>query len=203
MFDHVTIRVTDREALRRFYETVLGEPTHRGDTFDEWNDFSLAQDGAPVTRNLHVAFAARSRKEVDAFWRRGVDAGHRSDGEPGPRPQYSPDYYGGFLLDPDGNSVEAVHGSRRTEGGPPIDHLWIRVGDLVAAARFWETVAPVLDLNVEHDLVNGFHVHARNRSFALLQWPKSPQYSSSSKMPPWRRSSPSCRVRSACRSRQT
>jgi catechol 2,3-dioxygenase-like lactoylglutathione lyase family enzyme len=168
MFDHVTIRVSDREASRRFYETLLGRPTHSGETFDEWDDFSLAQDGEPVTRNLHVAFAARSCEDVDAFWRRGVDAGYRSDGEPGPRPQYGADYYGGFLLDPDGNSVEAVHAAR-TESGPPIDHLWIRVGDVAAAAGFWETVAPLLGLGVEHDLADGFHVHGGNRSFALLR----------------------------------
>lgn len=146
MFDHVTIRVSDREASRRFYETLLGEPTHRGDVFDEWDDFSLAQDREPVTRNLHVAFAARSREDVDAFWQRGVDAGYPSDGEPGLRPQYKQDYYGGFLLDPDGNSVESVHRPGRTESGPPIDHLWIGVADLDASIRFWESVVPVLGL---------------------------------------------------------
>ena len=50
-----------------------------------------------------------SRAHVDEFWRAGTEAGYRDDGAPGPRPQYSPDYYGGFLLDPDGNSAEAVH----------------------------------------------------------------------------------------------
>ena len=127
-------------------------------------------DGAhPLTRNLHVAFAATSRPEVDAFWRRGVEAGYRSDGDPGPRPQYSADYYGAFLLDPDGNSVEAVHGSPRTESGPAVDHLWIRVADEALAPRFWETVAPLLGLEVQHDLPQGFHVTAGNRSFALLR----------------------------------
>jgi catechol 2,3-dioxygenase-like lactoylglutathione lyase family enzyme len=146
MFDHVTIRVSDRAASHRFYETVLGDMTYKGDWFDEWHDFSLAADGEPVTRNLHIAFAARSREDVDAFWQRGVDAGYRSDGEPGLRPQYKQDYYGGFLLDPDGNSVESVHRPGRTESGPPIDHLWIGVADLDASSRFWETVVPVLGL---------------------------------------------------------
>ena len=150
MLDHVTIRVSDRAASRRFYGLLLGEPTHATDDFDEWRDFSLAQadSGHPVTRRLHVAFAAKSRHEVDDFWRRGVDAGYRSDGEPGPRPHYHPDYYGGFLLDPDGNSVEAVHRSPRTESGPPIDHLWLGVADLEASRRFYETIAPVLGLRV-------------------------------------------------------
>ena len=150
MLDHVTIRVSDREASRRFYETLLGEPTFSGGGFEEWKDFSLAETDAehPVTRNLHVAFATSSRDDVDAFWRRGVEAGYRSDGEPGPRPQYTPDYYGGFLLDPDGNSVEAVHRSPRTESGPPIDHLWLGVSDLDASRRFYETIAPVVGVRV-------------------------------------------------------
>ena len=57
-----------------------------------------------------------------------------------PRPEYSADYYGSFLLDPDGNSAEAVHrAGMRREG--VIDHLWIRVADLERAKRFYETVA--------------------------------------------------------------
>ena len=66
----------------------------------------------PVTRGLHVGFRAPSRAAVDAFWQAGIDAGYRDDGAPGPRTEYGPDYYGGFLLDPDGNSAEAVHGER-------------------------------------------------------------------------------------------
>jgi catechol 2,3-dioxygenase-like lactoylglutathione lyase family enzyme len=170
MFDHVTIRVSDRAASRRFYETVLGEPTYAGHDFDEWKDFSLTQedDAHPVTSHLHVGFAAPSRDDVDAFWRRGVEAGYRSDGEPGPRPQYNPDYYGGFLLDPDGNSVESVHG-RRTEEGPPIDHLWLGVADLEASRRFYETIAPVLGLRVgEGDLPGYVFVARERRHFALI-----------------------------------
>ena len=147
MFDHVTIRVSDRAASEAFYDTVL-EPlgidtTYSDARFAEWDDFSLTVADAehPVTRRLHVAFGARSRELVEAFWRAGTQAGHRDDGEPGPRPQYRDDYYGGFLLDPDGNSAEAVH---HAEIRPPghIDHLWIRVADLPAAAAFYELVAP-------------------------------------------------------------
>jgi catechol 2,3-dioxygenase-like lactoylglutathione lyase family enzyme len=170
MFDHVTIRVSDRDASRRFYETLLGEPSHAGAEFDEWGDFSLAQaDGEhPASRRLHVAFAAPSREEVDAFWRRGVEAGYGSDGDPGLRPQYHPDYYGGFLLDPDGNSVEACTGFRDEARHPPIDHLWLGVRDLLASRRFWEVVAPVLSLNVSENRENRFHVWAGDRSFALV-----------------------------------
>jgi len=170
MLDHVTIRVSDREAGRRFYTAVLGEPTYAGAHFDEWNDFSLAQadDEHLVTRHLHVAFAAPSREDVDAFWRRGVDAGYRSDGEPGLRPQYRPDYYGGFLLDPDGNSVEAVHRPGRTETGPPIDHLWIGIADLDASRRFWQTVAPILGLQVEAGRWPGLVAVAGNHRQLML-----------------------------------
>jgi catechol 2,3-dioxygenase-like lactoylglutathione lyase family enzyme len=147
LFDHVTIRASNREASERFYDTVLRtlgiSQTASDEHYAEWDDFSLAQASAhkPVTRRLHTGFVAPSREHVDAFWRAGTDAGHPDDGAPGPRPQYGDDYYGGFLLDPDGNSAEAVHhGSLRESGA--IDHVWIRVVDLAASKRFYETVAP-------------------------------------------------------------
>jgi len=62
-----------------------------------------------VTRGLHVGFRAPDRAAVDAFWQAGIDAGHPHDGAPGPRTVYGPDYYGGFLLDPDG---------KQRRGGP-------------------------------------------------------------------------------------
>src|SRR6059036_3524910 len=129
----------------RFYDTVLrtlGLERAPSKQWVEWGDFSIAQatEENPVTRRLHVAFFAPTHAEVDEFWRVGTEAGYRDDGAPGPRPQYSPDYYGSFLLDPDGNSAEAVHHEERRPG--PIDHLWIRVADLEASRRFYETVAP-------------------------------------------------------------
>ncbi len=145
MFDHVTIRVSDRDASESFYSTVLGaigiDATHTGDSFTEWNDFSLAQASAwnPVTRGLHVGFGASSRDRVDEFWRVATGAGYRDDGEPGPRTEYGDDYYGGFVLDPDGNSIEAVHFEGVRRG---VDHLWIRVADVQASKRFYETIAP-------------------------------------------------------------
>jgi catechol 2,3-dioxygenase-like lactoylglutathione lyase family enzyme len=169
MFDHVTIRVSDLAASRAFYSVVLDrEP--EGEEFLEWDDFSIApvEDDRPLTRHLHVGFAAPSREHVDAFWRRGVEAGYRSDGEPGLRPMYDPNYYGGFLLDPDGNSVEACTGFRQYVDGPPIDHLWLGVRDLASSRRFWESMAPVLSLNVSDDRENQFHVWAGDRSLALV-----------------------------------
>jgi catechol 2,3-dioxygenase-like lactoylglutathione lyase family enzyme len=169
MFDHVMIRASDRDQSRRFYTTVLGEPSYAGEHFDEWGDFAVTQTSAghPVTRHLHVAFAAPSREDVDAFWRHGVEAGYRSDGEPGLRPQYHPDYYGGFLLDPDGNSVEACCGFRKG-GDSPIDHLWIGVRDLDESRKFWEAVAPALGLGISDTSEQRFHLFAQGRSFALV-----------------------------------
>ena len=105
-----------------------------------------------MTRGLHVGFRARDRAQVDAFWQAGIDAGHPDDGAPGPRTQYGPTYYGGFLLDPDGNSVEAVHGDR-DDAVPDgrVDHLWIRVRDPQASRRFYTTIAPHAGLRLTHD----------------------------------------------------
>ena len=153
MFDHVTIRVSDRAASVRFYTTVLATLGIEQSTPDEWGDFGLYEADAenPVTRRLHIGFAAASREHVDAFWRAGVEADYASDGEPGLRPQYSEDYYGSFLLDPDGNSVEAVHHGSIGPGGS-IDHLWIRVSDVEASTRFYETVGPAAGFRVGHEL---------------------------------------------------
>jgi catechol 2,3-dioxygenase-like lactoylglutathione lyase family enzyme len=154
VFDHVTIRVSDRAASERFYDTVLEvvgiDETYSGDQFEEWGDFSLAAATAwnPVTRGLHVGFGASSRERVDEFWQAGVDAGYESDGEPGPRTEYGDDYYGGFLLDPDGNSVEAVHFDNVRHG---VDHVWIRVRSVEASKRFYETIAPHVRIELKTD----------------------------------------------------
>jgi catechol 2,3-dioxygenase-like lactoylglutathione lyase family enzyme len=146
VFDHVTIRVTDRDASEAFYELLLRtigvETTYSTGAFAEWRDFSLTQADAdhPVTQGLHVAFAAPSREQVDAFWEAGTAAGHPDDGAPGPRTHYREDYYGAFLRDPDGNSVEAVHhGDLRRDG--VLDHLWLRVADVAASAAFYASFA--------------------------------------------------------------
>ena len=126
MFDHVTIRVSDPAASERFYDTGLaaieiektgaaGEFGEGCAEFAEWGDFSIAaadQDN-PATTGLHIGFCARSHEAVKRFWQAGTAAGFRSDGEPGPRPEYGPDYYGGFLLDPDGRNIEVVNHNGR------------------------------------------------------------------------------------------
>jgi catechol 2,3-dioxygenase-like lactoylglutathione lyase family enzyme len=173
VFDHVGIHVSERDASERFYRTILGaigiEPTHDGADFVEWDDFALgaAEAERPVTRRLHMAFVARSRADVDAFWQAGVDAGYRDDGAPGPRPQYRDDYYGSFLLDPDGNSAEAVHhGALRTGGN--IDHLWIRVADVAASKRFYELIAPHAGMRLRTDRPERAQFAGQTGSFSLV-----------------------------------
>lgn len=176
MFDHVTIRASDRSASERFYDTVLRtlgvEKTYAGEDFVEWGDFSLAAASAetPPTERLHIGFAARSRDHVDAFWRAGTQAGHPDDGPPGPRPQYRDDYYGGFVLDPDGNSVEAVHhGALRTGGA--IDHLWMRVADVAASRAFYEAIAPYAELRVGYEAPGHVQFAGSSGSFSLVTGP--------------------------------
>jgi catechol 2,3-dioxygenase-like lactoylglutathione lyase family enzyme len=169
MFDHVTIRVSDRAASERFYDTVLGAIGVGKTAPDEWDDFSLAE-GADPTRGLHVGFCAWSREDVDRFWQAGVDAGYESDGAPGPRPEYRDDYYGGFLLDPDGNSVEAVnHGGMRR--GSNIDHLWIRVGDLVTTAEFYERLSSFTGFELKSRPPGRVHFDGDGASFTLVDDP--------------------------------
>src|SRR5689334_24271380 len=120
--------------------STLGFGDPKVGDYVDWGDFSLAEATAdkPVTRGLHVAFIATSRVAVDEWWRTMTEAGYRDDGAPGPRPQYSASYYGAFVLDPDGNSAEAVHHAEPRSGANHIDHLWIGVADLAASKRFWE-----------------------------------------------------------------
>jgi catechol 2,3-dioxygenase-like lactoylglutathione lyase family enzyme len=135
VFERVTVRVPKLAAAEAVYRTLL-----RTLEIADWPDFALEESPAP-TRGLHIAFVAPSRAHVDAFWRAGLDAGLRDDGEPGPRPEYSDSYYGGFLRDPDDNSIEAIHHDAVRRDGI-VDHLWIRVADLEASRRFYEELAP-------------------------------------------------------------
>jgi catechol 2,3-dioxygenase-like lactoylglutathione lyase family enzyme len=175
MFDHVTIRVSDRKASERFYETVLRvlgyEKGWSDESLAEWNTFSLmvalASEEKPVTRRLHLGFQSPSRELVDEFWRVATEAGYPSDGEPGPRPEYGDDYYGSFLLDPDGNSAEAAHhGVMRGEG--PIDHLWIRVADVAHAKGFYEAVAEHADFELKLDTPERAQFVGQAASFSVV-----------------------------------
>ena len=122
IFDHAGITVTDFEAALNFYTQALGtlgiKPLvnfeHAG---DRHAGFGITRPefwiGTSVNRTggVHLAFVARSRAEVAAFYNAALAAGGRDNGAPGLRPEYSPDYFGAFVFDPDGNNVEAVcHG---------------------------------------------------------------------------------------------
>ena len=111
IFDHVDLHASDYAESVRFYETVLaplGIPKlseqAEGACFTNLNVF----DRRPPTENLHLCFHARQKKQVDAFHRAGVEAGYRSNGAPDYR-DYAPGYYAAYLLDPDGNNVEALY----------------------------------------------------------------------------------------------
>jgi catechol 2,3-dioxygenase-like lactoylglutathione lyase family enzyme len=174
VFDHITIRVSDRAASERFYNTVLAalgiDETYEDRAFSEWREFLLTgadAEHAP-TSGLHVGFVSPSTEQVDEFWRVGTEAGYTDDGPPGPRPEYRDDYYGAFLLDPDGNSAEAVHhGALRRHGA--IDHLWIRVVDVAAARRFYETIAPVAGFALSYELPERVGFRGRSGSFSLVR----------------------------------
>ena len=176
MFDHVGVAVSDLAASERFYRTVLSalgiEPDHADAELVEWEDWAIGPTDRehPVTSGLHVGFRAPDRAAVDAFWRAGTDAGYRDDGAPGPRPVYGPDYYGGFLLDPDGNSVEAVHGAReRLAPDSCIDHVWLRVRDPQVSRRFYATiVAPHAGLRMSHDTPDRVQFSGPDFSFSLV-----------------------------------
>ncbi len=174
MFVRVTVGVSDRAASRAFYEVVLGalgRTLSTGADEDRVGELSIvpARASQAVTRGLHLALVTRSRAEVDRFWEAGTGAGYPSDGAPGPRTVYGPDYYGGFLLDPDGNSVEAVHHGSERRGPSVIDHLWIRVADLARTRAFWDPLAPALGLEIRGERPERFQVAGPDRSFALVQ----------------------------------
>jgi catechol 2,3-dioxygenase-like lactoylglutathione lyase family enzyme len=175
VFDHVLIAAADLAASERFYRTVLSalgaEPSHQDAEIVEWADWDVLATNPehPVTRGLHVGFRASSREAVDAFWQAGIDAGYRDDGAPGPRANYGPDYYGGFLLDPDGNSAEAMY-KDRAHPVPDgcIDHLWIRVADLEASKRFYTTIAPHAGLRIGVDEPHRVQMVGEDFRFSLI-----------------------------------
>lgn len=117
LIDHVHLVVADLEASRRFYGTVLAALGRsvggEGDGFFWADELFVSSADSPaalgtLTGRVHLAFQAADRAAVEAFHRAGLSAGGRDNGAPGMRP-YHPGYYAAFLLDPDGNNIEAVH----------------------------------------------------------------------------------------------
>jgi catechol 2,3-dioxygenase-like lactoylglutathione lyase family enzyme len=119
MIDHVGLSVSDFQVSKAFYlaalaplgyelvmETAEAGPA-AGIGAGGKPDFWIA-DGGPTTPHTHIAFRARDRATVRAFHKAALAAGARDNGAPGLRPEYHPNYYGAFVLDPDGHNVEAV-----------------------------------------------------------------------------------------------
>ena len=121
LFDHVKLRVRYIARSRAFYERALQPFGVRivessqgsiGFTTDDDEDFWIKEDET-AAGPVHIAFAAPDRQTVDAFHTAAVEAGGVDNGRPGLRPQYHSAYYAAFVVDPDGNNIEAVfHGDR-------------------------------------------------------------------------------------------
>ena len=122
IIDHVGFSVADFEKSKAFYKAVLGtlgiqmlmDFAYEGDSHAGFGigkpDFWIGT-GQQKRGRVHVAFVARSRAEVEAFYSVALSMGGSDNGPPGLRPQYHPGYYGAFVFDPDGNNIEAVfHG---------------------------------------------------------------------------------------------
>jgi catechol 2,3-dioxygenase-like lactoylglutathione lyase family enzyme len=114
MFDHIGLHVWDLDVSCRFYRQVLAplgyQPDAPGTGFGPEGAPALwlYRNGKEHPTKIHIAFHAKTRDAVERFYRAGLSAGGRDNGTPGLRKDYSPTYYAAFLLDPDGNNVEAV-----------------------------------------------------------------------------------------------
>lgn len=123
MIDHMGVSVSDFEKSKAFYikaltaigyallmefpSAVTGSTDVAGFGEPPKPDFWISK-GAPNQPPMHVAFRVNNRALVDAFYREAIAAGGRDNGAPGIRPHYHQDYYGAFVLDPDGHNIEAV-----------------------------------------------------------------------------------------------
>jgi len=117
MLDHVTLSVADFQRSRQFYDRALG-PLGIERLYDDGDQaagygmagkafFWIARQDRPASQ-AHVAFAAPDHEAVRAFHAAAIAHGGRDNGVPGPRPQYHDRYFAAFVLDPDGNNIEAV-----------------------------------------------------------------------------------------------
>jgi catechol 2,3-dioxygenase-like lactoylglutathione lyase family enzyme len=130
MIDHVGFPVTDIKKSIAFYTKALaplgitlikevtpemtGNEGHHAGFGEGQRAFFWISTGKPLKGSLHVAFAAKDRATVAAFYETAIKAGGKDNGLPGLRPHYHKDYFGAFVLDPDGHNIEAV--CRKAEG---------------------------------------------------------------------------------------
>ena len=117
LFDHVVLPVRDLARSRAFYERALQPLGVRVVESAQGPGFAIGDqdfwigEHQMAAGSVHIAFAAQDRETVDAFHAAAVEAGGVDNGRPGLRPHYHSGYYAAFVLDPDGNNVEAVfHG---------------------------------------------------------------------------------------------
>jgi catechol 2,3-dioxygenase-like lactoylglutathione lyase family enzyme len=123
MIDHIGLAVKDMDRAKAFYMGalkplgigVIMEVTAEQTAADAHTGFGKGDKaffwigtGNKPRGGAHVAFTAETRAEVDSFYRAALAAGGRDNGAPGPRPHYHEHYYGAFVIDPDGNNIEAV-----------------------------------------------------------------------------------------------
>jgi catechol 2,3-dioxygenase-like lactoylglutathione lyase family enzyme len=117
MYDHIGLRVVDLAASVRFYKSALAALGHEQTSGDAASagfgsggstGLWLAQVPKAGERGAHLAFRAANRAAVEGFYKEGLAAGGRDNGAPGLRADYGPTYFAAFLVDPDGNNVEAV-----------------------------------------------------------------------------------------------
>lgn len=116
--DHIGLHVSDFTRSKDFYTAALQplgikivmEFAENGGVagFGRSKPEFWIDEGQPITSPFHIAFAAANRGEVDAFYAAAMAAGGKDNGPPGLRPQYHPNYYGAFVIDPDGHNIEAV-----------------------------------------------------------------------------------------------
>jgi catechol 2,3-dioxygenase-like lactoylglutathione lyase family enzyme len=124
MIDHVHLRAADLAASQRFYAAVLEvlglEIQRTGDGYFQADELfvSTADADTPKT-HVHLAFQARDRAMVDAFYKAALAAGGTDNGGPGER-HYHPGYYGAFIFDPDGNNIEAVYHGPAERSAPSV-----------------------------------------------------------------------------------
>ena len=114
MIDHLTVRVRDLQKSKAFYAKALA-PLGYEVLMEFGESIGIGADKKPdlwiapgKQEPMHLAFTARDRTAVDAFYQAALQAGAKDNGKPGIRKEYHPTYYGAFVLDPDGNNAEAV-----------------------------------------------------------------------------------------------
>lgn len=119
MFDHIGLSVGEFKRSLKFYAAALEPLGYRVDS-EDGESAGLGKTGAPQLwlgkgkhSHTHLALVAHSRKAVDAFHHAALHAGGKDNGAPGLRPQYHAGYYAAYVLDPDGNNVEAVFHDQR------------------------------------------------------------------------------------------